>query len=273
MSKSPASEQVDARKKRAEARARRNDASAESPPAVDIDSEAMKRREELAAELLSYYEFLTTMYLPEDCLKRPPKGGWPSVTAERLAFLGKTDAVIDLLKHIPYISQDVEDDYQIQEKSICNDYTGKRVEKAIRLKDRHVVEPLEDFMKEDVWDRFKEPQHIVALARSASGDAGLYVFYDTRDGQVAQIEFINGDCVTEEGPRKAFVDVQNDFRELDLLPIRPINVELRTNCSYGEDKAELFKQVFVKHGWPTARYRKEACMAEVSTLRKSFRGQ
>jgi hypothetical protein len=39
---------------------------------------------------------------PEDIMY-PPSSGWPNITAERFALLGKTDTVVDLLKHLPYI--------------------------------------------------------------------------------------------------------------------------------------------------------------------------
>lgn len=112
-----------ARRQRAEAHARRR-MQRSVPPGRDLilDPITVQRRTELAAELLSFYEFLTKLYLPTTCIKRPPKGGWPSITAERLAFLGKIDAVIDVLKHIPYISQDLagknDDRYQIFEDSL-----------------------------------------------------------------------------------------------------------------------------------------------------------
>lgn len=112
----------------AENRARRLEFEARhTPRALIVDAAAVERRDQIAAQLLSYYEFLVTMYLPEDCLKRPPDGGWPQITAERLEWLGKTDAVVDLLKHIPYISQEGPE-YSIFREANCNDHIGTRFE-------------------------------------------------------------------------------------------------------------------------------------------------
>lgn len=98
------------------------------PRPLAVDAAAIQRRNQIAADLLSYYEFLIAMYLPDNVLKRPPEDGWAFVTAERFAFLNKTYAVIDLYNHIPYISQDFEEEYQIYMQTICLDYTGHNFE-------------------------------------------------------------------------------------------------------------------------------------------------
>lgn len=92
----------------AEARCKREKAelAAQNPRPLVVDSVTVKRRNQIAGDLLSFYEFLVAMYLPEDALKRPPEGGWDFVNAERFGFLNKTDVVIDLYKHLPYISRD-----------------------------------------------------------------------------------------------------------------------------------------------------------------------
>ncbi|KAF3770636.1 hypothetical protein M406DRAFT_224494, partial [Cryphonectria parasitica EP155] len=61
--------------------------------------------EHLVAPFRDYYTFLTTLYLPEAALKHPPKGGWPNITRETCSGFGKTDMVIDVLRHLPYIEE------------------------------------------------------------------------------------------------------------------------------------------------------------------------
>lgn len=211
------------------------------------------------------------MYLPKDCIKRAPCNGWTSITAERLGFLGKTDVVLDLLQHIPYISQDVEEGYQINEKCICNDYTGKLFERrAVKSQDRNAVDPPPEFMEEDVWDRFKEPQHIATLAQSESSDAGHHIFFDTRDGQLAVIDFIDGSCVTYNNPKDAFDIMKDGLRKLAVFPTEPTDVRIAAIQPFSEKQIDSIKQVFSKHGWPTNDYQKEPCMAEVFSLWESF---
>jgi hypothetical protein len=43
------------------------------------------------------------MYLKECYVAEPPEGGWPETNPETLGVLGKTDEVISLLRHLPYI--------------------------------------------------------------------------------------------------------------------------------------------------------------------------
>lgn len=50
-----------------------------------------------------YYQFLTKMYLKESDVREPPKEGWPSINTVSFKGLEKDDAVIELLRHLPYI--------------------------------------------------------------------------------------------------------------------------------------------------------------------------
>lgn len=72
--------------------------------------------EAVASGLQSYFYFLLDA-LPR--LKTPsggnshlilpaPSDGWPDVTSEKLAILGKSDAVLDVLRHLPKFKADSE---------------------------------------------------------------------------------------------------------------------------------------------------------------------
>jgi hypothetical protein len=60
-------------------------------------------RDEVIAAFRDFYQFLAKMYLDASCIKEPPPGGWPEVTPEAFRVLNKTEEVISLLKHLPYI--------------------------------------------------------------------------------------------------------------------------------------------------------------------------
>ncbi|KAK4233273.1 hypothetical protein C8A03DRAFT_39031 [Achaetomium macrosporum] len=60
-------------------------------------------REATIAAVREYYRFLTRMYLKECYVAEPPEGGWPEINADTVGVLGKTDEVISLLRHPPYI--------------------------------------------------------------------------------------------------------------------------------------------------------------------------
>jgi hypothetical protein len=60
-------------------------------------------RDEFIAAIRDYYEFLATMFIDRSCIVESPQGGWPSITAESMQGIRKTEEVIQLLKHMPYI--------------------------------------------------------------------------------------------------------------------------------------------------------------------------
>lgn len=63
-------------------------------------------REECIAAVRDYYHFLTKLYLDESDIEEPPEDGWPNITADTMRGLGKTDEVVQLLRHLPYIRSD-----------------------------------------------------------------------------------------------------------------------------------------------------------------------
>ncbi|KAH0009669.1 hypothetical protein KCU78_g10618, partial [Aureobasidium melanogenum] len=61
-----------------------------------------------------YYHFLANDLgaIPRNCIVEPPEEGWPTITQDSLAGLEKTEAVIELLRHLPYIEPS--EDYNTQ---------------------------------------------------------------------------------------------------------------------------------------------------------------
>lgn len=58
------------------------------------------------AAVSDYYKFLTTIYMDDSQVVYPPIGGWPTIIntdPDILRCLGKSDEVISLLAHLPYI--------------------------------------------------------------------------------------------------------------------------------------------------------------------------
>lgn len=52
-----------------------------------------------------YYTFLTNMYLDSSRIAEPPsEDGWPDITPQRFQTFAKTTEVLDLLRHLPYIT-------------------------------------------------------------------------------------------------------------------------------------------------------------------------
>jgi hypothetical protein len=74
----------------------------------------MFSRDDTVAGLLGFYrQILRLPYIDESDLITPPASGWDSIDEEALRAQGKTDSVIDLLRHLPYIHAPLEDEYPL----------------------------------------------------------------------------------------------------------------------------------------------------------------
>ncbi|KAF2429099.1 hypothetical protein EJ08DRAFT_574866, partial [Tothia fuscella] len=58
-------------------------------------------RDEVIAEITSFYEFLVKLFIPSKAIIYLPPGGWPEITSDYLACLGKTETSLDLIRHLP----------------------------------------------------------------------------------------------------------------------------------------------------------------------------
>jgi hypothetical protein len=70
------------------------------------DSDVSYSREATIAAITNFYTFLTRMYMNESQVIYPPAEGWPSIVnadPAKLQDLGKSDEVLSLLAHLPYI--------------------------------------------------------------------------------------------------------------------------------------------------------------------------
>lgn len=207
-------------------------------------------RDEVVREVTSFYEFLVSLYLPPDALKYPPPEGWPGITHERIAFQGKDETVVDLLKHLPYIRRDrALEPYQIFENCSCNDYSGKHFENAaVKLQSRRVME-LDEI----------EP-HIGRLAQGEPADNGYFIYCDTKEGTIELLDWIVGKHRTYP-IRKFFRVMKDEFRSLTVIPIEPSNVS-EVKGMGDDDLVTKLRDVFHKHGWPDGQYKKDQCLIE-----------
>ena len=80
-------------------------------------------REEIIAMVTDFYQFLSKLpwIKPVDILY-PPERGWPNITNESFAFLGKNGEVIALLRHLPYIRMDGKSEYLVALNTFPCDY-------------------------------------------------------------------------------------------------------------------------------------------------------
>ncbi|KAK3395125.1 hypothetical protein B0H63DRAFT_462691 [Podospora didyma] len=56
--------------------------------------------EETIAAMHEFIAFATKMYLDETAYESPPSSGWHSITRDSMRPYGKTDEVVELLRHL-----------------------------------------------------------------------------------------------------------------------------------------------------------------------------
>jgi hypothetical protein len=128
-------------------------------------------QEEVVAALTDYYHFLTSLHIDPADIKTPPPSGWPTITSETCNKLSQTDAVISLLKHLPYITN--EDNFLptlLWWLSGCNDYTYHEFQTG------HTGIPESIDLENCQWKKLREAEsraQFVHLANPAVGQSML----------------------------------------------------------------------------------------------------
>lgn len=71
--------------------------------------------------------FMRDLYVPNDAILIPPVGGWPGTTKESFARLGKSDKVIEVLRHMTYIEDQHGNKYEFLPETGLFDYRDPRI--------------------------------------------------------------------------------------------------------------------------------------------------
>lgn len=168
-------------------------------------------RKATIAAVTSYYEFLTAMYLTKSKVAYPPAGGWPPIVnadAALLQSLGKSDEVISLLAHLPYIRSHSHDSDDAKAIPGCVFADWSELMQSWNPTDG---ESLRSFTEGMEFGPVSSP-HVVSLTCGNKGDSGHLVL-DTELGIIHWEE-----CPPE---------VENqDFREgVDYKPDEDVSEE------------------------------------------------
>lgn len=266
----------------------------------DIEDLSYDRDETITA-VRDYYAFLVSMYLDPSCIVSPPEGGWPSITADSLSGLGKTEEVINLLKHLPYIAVHSDESLVVQ--------GGPRAVFADWRRDAELAASsgdAEEFKSasEGVQRTKHVPPSVIGL--TSGGNNNTVLLLDTVHGVVywpdcpgeehkygtgepfepAQ-ERVSDDpydwCETEEEamwrdeggawPVKEFFEMWKDqFRELRFVPVGRGSQVKDAYTTYHpslDGLIEMLRGIYREHGWPDlATYRKEECMQAIQRALK-----
>lgn len=237
-------------------------------------------REATVSAVRDYYQYIIKLYLPDSVIVEPPEGGWPEVNQDNLGYLGKTDEVIDLLRHLPYIRGEwVTGPPQVAPGTAFVDWesTAKRpIERDSLLLGT----------QGDKWESV--PSHVVGLAwesRSSFNfnlDTKLGIIHWLKcphaieaDPPVEPILDDPGDYAPEEelqwrarDPAWAVTDLfrllKGEFEQLNFVPQGPTQVDDDYSLHSGETgdgSSDAIRAVFRTHGWPNLQtYRKDDCL-------------
>ncbi|KAK1835026.1 hypothetical protein QBC39DRAFT_423915 [Podospora conica] len=250
---------------------------------------------ETIAAMQDYIAYATKMYLDDTAYESPPADGWPSITAESMRLLGKTDDVIELLRHLPYpVEEDPDRRHEIMPALPFA---------AFQLEDcRQSAEGLRVVTEATFFEHV--PAHVVGLALRKPNDHG--VLLDTELGVVfwyeAATEYVwyspfpvidgladSDDDSEEEGDGEErtpmspgerewrgceavwtiadfFATLKHNLKELHFVPMGKRRV---VDGWYGPEAnglnaVEMVKDIYRAHGWPDLeRYQKEDCLAAI----------
>lgn len=151
------------------------------PTAVAMSRHQSKRdsRNEFISILTSYYEFLVGLYLPPSVIKYPRPDGWPRVTPETLSFLNKNDTILDLIKHMPFVSRDSSHDvYQIYDKIVSD-----------RIKKSFGIPSANSEIADPMLEMTVVPAYVMTIARTSGGRDGFYFLCDTERWTITICDF------------------------------------------------------------------------------------
>ncbi|TPX16146.1 uncharacterized protein E0L32_004141 [Thyridium curvatum] len=246
------------------------------------------------AAVSDYYRFLATMYLENSQVIYPPEGGWPSiVNADRevLQSLGKSDEVLALLAHLPYIRcpRNWNDDAEAAPGCVFADW-----QQLIK----RLGEPSSGFTGESVrimteGAEFTElaPAHVVSL--TAGDRENPVLILDTKLGIIhwedgcppeledsgwfgERVDYEPDDDVPDEEAQwrysatawaipDFFDALKAQFVELQWIPISQHCVRGVSGCGSDEvGMVAMLQDIYREHGWPDlGAYRKSKCLAAV----------
>jgi hypothetical protein len=251
-------------------------------------------RDEIVTIITDFYMFLTTMYLPMSAVKIPPKDGWPNITSETTQHSNKSQFVIDLMKHLPYIEDDsqgesgflryihykceVEDYSTYKAENLTEEYLDaneyflvnwvERFEETKRTEAEERKEQDEEEEDSNYWSDDGQPlpsdlENMLTLA-SGHESGGRTIVLDVLRGLIYEdmIAYSTADACEVE---RYFSGLRTDFEELVMLPTPG---EFHDRFSSDGQGVREYKRIYRECGWPGEGYRKEEALVKIKECRQ-----
>ncbi|KAK8091267.1 hypothetical protein PG994_000772 [Apiospora phragmitis] len=251
-------------------------------------------REKTISDVRDYYTFLTKMYLDESEVIEPPVEGWPYI--DNLRSMGKTDEVMALLRHLPYIRRNEDvgpeaapgcsfaDWQQLAQVTSPDDDDGRSL--------RECSEPPElvDDIPSLSYGRRSEPAFLLDTWRGVvhwyeCEDAIIYNNTNNLDwvAPVPEMDDASDWAPEREAEWRAqhpawavadfFKILRGQFLALNVVPIGPLEVyDIYTVRNDDSAVVSAIQQIYRQHGWPDLlTFRKQDCLRAVkTTLHEEF---
>ncbi|KAJ4987061.1 hypothetical protein SVAN01_07477 [Stagonosporopsis vannaccii] len=248
-------------------------------------SEVRYSRDDCISAIRDYYSFLTKMYLNEDEVLEPPEGGWPNITAHNLKGFDKTDEVINLLRHLPYI-ENVSDNTTAHGSARCCFADWRYLAGDTPGASNETL----SWTTEDNFDG-SVPAHVIGLT-SPRGHENTFFLLDTQLGIIHwrscphewryhQVRDQITDRPDKYAPKEEwrgdapawavgdfFEVLKERFRCLDFVPINNRNVlyAYNRNPMLDQGVVPMVQNIYHAHGWPDLRtFRKHDCLLAIRT--------
>lgn len=236
--------------------------------------------QELGAIFLDFYRFLATLHYNLENLKVPPPEGW-SFSPEFHSELGKSDLVIQTLRHLPYFAIDVQErSAHVLYKCWLIDFTTYPVDRLDQLRYR-----------DDLGfgalggDGDADPADVVCIADGGES-FGRQLFLNVRDGSITE-DMVRADTLNPVDVQDFFDNLKEEYRSLRLIPCpgrftleRHDNEEadqygvhitqdefLAQNPGEWETALDIqyIRQLYRQYGWPD-NFQREAATQAVDKL-------
>jgi len=227
----------------------------------DQEEEICYSRQDTIAAVTEFYEFLKKLYLNDSDVIYPPPGGWPSITNADptvLELLGKSDEVLALIAHLPYIRlyEGWDDGPEAMPDCHFADWHEMIGDLSNRVNDPHPpsittsVESLR-IRTEGSFHKLALP-HVIGLTAGGDEDAPVIII-DTKLGVVLWEQYtMPSEFVDEYGAEGAphdYPDPDEDMPEEE--------VDLRVDAGSWEITTflKILQRQFTKLRWiPTSHY-------------------
>lgn len=248
-------------------------------------------RDTTVAAVRDYYTFLTQMYLDKNLVKEPPTGGWPSITPESMRGLGKTNKVISLLRHLPYIDSPCSDDGpNVVPDCMFADWKTRVEEQENGFQPDSGASEYARISSEGIGNYEDVPPHVIGLTWDSEErycfllDTELGIihwvqcdYYMRNHSSRAPIKDNPYDYAPEneaETFRDAgtwtipdfFQVLKEQYQNLTFLPHSSTRVYDVKAGEHPDDagKNRLIEGIFRQHGWPNMQdYRKDDCLKAI----------